>query len=209
MSLLDRTESLPRHDDESLARHDDTIDLTRPDDDLAADHDLRHDDDRHDVDETPAAERSDRTADHRERRPARPRSGRRPVRGMRIRRVRIASVAKVASVFSILGYLSTMATLVVVWNVALHLGFVSSIEDGIASALGLPAYDVVGQALFNVLLVAFGVLALVGLLITVLLAIVYNASCMLFGGIAVETGPLRRGHRVFSLRHRRFVTVRR
>ena len=43
---------------------------------------------------------------------------------------------------------------------------------------------------------------------TILLAAVYNASCAVFGGLAVETGPLQRRRRVFSLRHRGFVTIR-
>ncbi|MGK2929871.1 MAG: DUF3566 domain-containing protein [Acidimicrobiales bacterium] len=128
--------------------------------------------------------------------------------GMRIRRIRLKSVMKIASVFFVLGYLVTMATLVVIWNVTQRLGFVADFEETMMTSLGLDTFEVVGQDLFDVAVVGFGVLFAMGLVITVLLTIVYNATCALLGGLAVETGSLRRPKRVFSLRHRRFITVR-
>ena len=201
MSILDRTDSAPERDE--------TIDLTPTEvtdpDSASEPTSVRLHDDGTETSAPPDGDRNRHlhavtVHDHR--------SGRPPVRGLRIRRIRLWSVAKIAAVFYLLGYLATMATLVVVWNLALHLGFISTIEDAIASSLGLDSYQVVGQVLFNLFLVGVGVLALLGLIVTVLLAVVYNASCALFGGVALETAPLRRPRRVFSLRHRRFVTVR-
>ena len=179
MSILDRTGSAPERDDAVDLEPTEVIDL-RPDR------------------EPPRSRPANGHTHHRAS----------TVRGLRVQRVRLWSVAKIAAVFYLLGYLATMATLVVVWNVALHLGFISTIEDAIASSLGLDSYQVVGQVLFNLFLVGLGALALLGLVVTLLLAVVYNASCALFGGVALETAPLRRARRVFSLRHRRFVTVR-
>lgn len=129
-------------------------------------------------------------------------------KGMRIRRIRLLSVLKIATVFFVLGYLVTLASLVVVWNVAQRLGFVESVEDTLVTSLGLDTFEVVGQELFDLAVVGFGLLFAMGLVITLLLTIVYNATCALMGGLAVETGSLRRPKRVFSLRHRRFITVR-
>lgn len=132
----------------------------------------------------------------------------RGVEGMRIRRIRITSVMKVASVFFVLGYLVTLATIVVVWNVVQQLGFVEDIEETAVRSLGLESFDIVGQELFELAVAVFGVLFAMGLVISVLLTIVYNATGAVLGGLAVETGSLRRPRRVFSLRHRRFITVR-
>lgn len=129
-------------------------------------------------------------------------------RGMRIRRVRIKSVAKLSSVFFLLGYLVTMGTLVALWNVGQRLGFVTDFEDLVETSLGLESFDVTGADLFELAALSFGIVFAIGLVATVLLAIVYNAACTLLGGLAIETAPLRRPHKVFSLRHRRFIDVR-
>ena len=132
----------------------------------------------------------------------------RTARGLRIRRLRMKSVMKLASVFFVLGYLVTLGTLVVLWNVAQRLGYVTDIEDLVETSLGLDRFDVVGQELFDLAVVALGIAFAIGLVIAILLALVYNAACGLFGGLAVETEPLRRPRKVFSLRHRRFIDVR-
>lgn len=129
-------------------------------------------------------------------------------KGLRIRRIRLKSVMKIASVFFVLGYLVTMATLVVIWNVAQRLGFIADVEETLVTSLGLDTFEVVGRDLFDLAVVGFGLLFAMGLVIAVLLTIVYNATCALLGGLAVETGSLRRPKRVFSLRQRRFITVR-
>lgn len=129
-------------------------------------------------------------------------------RGMRIRRVRLGSVATLASVFFLLGYLVTMGTLVVLWNVGQRLGFVTDFEDLVETSLGLDDFDVTGAELFDLAAVSLGVVFAIGLVATVLLAIVYNAAGALLGGLAVETGPLRRPRKVLSLRHRRFIDIR-
>lgn len=135
-------------------------------------------------------------------------SGRMPLRGMRIRRVRLGSVAVVAAVFWVLGYLVTVGTLVALWNVAQSLGFVADVEDALVTSLGLDAFQIDGASLFTVVSIGAAIIAAIGWLLTVLLAAVYNATCALFGGVAVETGPLQRRRRVLSLRHRGLVTVR-
>ena len=127
---------------------------------------------------------------------------------MRIKRLRIKSVIKLASVFFVLGYAVVMATLVIMWNAAQRLGFVVDLEDLVETSLGVDSFDVVGADLFDLAVIAVGIVFAMGLVITVLLAVVYNAACHLFGGLAVETGPLRRARRVFSLRHRGFIDVR-
>jgi hypothetical protein len=135
-------------------------------------------------------------------------SGRMPWRGMRIRRVRLASVAKLSFVFWLLAFGVLLGTTVVVWNVARAFGFIEEIESTVITSLGIDAFEIDGGALFGVVAAAIGFVAVLGWLMTILLAAVYNASCAVFGGLAVETGPLQRRKRVFSLRHRGFVTIR-
>lgn len=135
-------------------------------------------------------------------------SGRMPVRGMRVQRVRLASVAQIAAVFFTLGFVVVLGTLVVLWNVAQTTGFVADLEETITTSLGLDAFEIDGGALFGVVAVGVGGLAVFGWVLTILLAGVYNATCAAFGGLAMETAPLQRRRRVFSLRHRRFVTIR-
>lgn len=197
MSILDRPlTAAPTADREDLV-----VDISgRPDHDGGADGDdhreVDHDVDHHDVDRHDDAERS---PFHQ------PPAG---VRGMRIRRVRLRSVAKIASVFFVLGYITVVGTLVAIWHAALAFGFVETIEETVTTSLGLETFSLDGQALFDLVVIGAGVLAVLGLVLTVLLAFVYNAACAVFGGLAVETGPLKRRRRVFSLRDRRFITIR-
>lgn len=135
-------------------------------------------------------------------------SGRIPWRGMRIRRVRLLSVAKLSFVFWALAFAVLLGTTVVVWNVARAFGFISGVEEAVVSALGIDAFQIDGGALFGIVAAGIGFLTVLGWVMTILLAAVYNASCAVFGGLAVETGPLQRRKRVFSLRHRGFVTIR-
>jgi hypothetical protein len=135
-------------------------------------------------------------------------SGRLPWRGMRIRRVRLTSVATLAAIFWALAFAILLGSALLVWNVARAFGFISEIEEVVVTSLGLDAFEIDGGALFGIAAVATAFLTTLGWFMTVLMAAVYNASCAVFGGLAVETGPLRRRHRVFSLRHRRFVTIR-
>lgn len=135
-------------------------------------------------------------------------SGRIPWRGMRIRRVRLLSVAKLSFVFWLLAFGVLLGTTVVVWNVARAFGFIGDMENAVVSALGIDAFEIDGGALFGIVAAVVGFLTVLGWVMTILLAAVYNASCAVFGGLAVETGPLKRRKRVFSLRHGGFVTIR-
>lgn len=135
-------------------------------------------------------------------------SGRIPWRGMRIRRVRLLSVAKLSFVFWLLAFGVLLGTTVVVWNVARAFGFIGDMENAVVSALGIEAFEIDGGALFGIVAAVVGFLTVLGWVMTILLAAVYNASCAVFGGLAVETGPLKRRKRVFSLRHGGFVTIR-
>ena len=135
-------------------------------------------------------------------------SGRMPWRGMRIRRVRLVSVAKLSFVFWLLAFGVLLGTTVVVWNVARAFGFIGEIESTVVTSLGIETFEIDGGALFGIAAAAIAFLTVLGWLMTILLAAVYNASCAVFGGLAVETGPLQRRKRVFSLRHRGFVTIR-
>ena len=135
------------------------------------------------------------------RRPAQP--------GLRIRRVRLRSVATIATVFFSLGYVTVVGTSVAIWNVAVALGFVDTLEATVTDALGLQErFTLVGEDLFSLVAVGAGLVMAFGLVLTILLALVYNVASAAFGGLAIELGPLRRPHRVFSLRQRRFITVR-
>lgn len=136
-----------------------------------------------------------------------PRRGLVRIRGMRVRRIRVGSVAKVAAVFFAIGYLAVLASAVLAWNLANQLGLVSNVEEMVVTSLGVDTFEVAGAALFEVFATVSGVLALFGYVVTVLLVLIYNAATTVLGGVALETGPLRRPRRVFSLRHRRFVTV--
>lgn len=129
-------------------------------------------------------------------------------RGMRIQRVRLGSVATLALVFWLLASVVLLGTVAVVWNVARAFGFISEIEEVVVTSLGLDSFDIDGGALFGIAAAATAFLCTLGWMLTVLMAAVYNASCAVFGGLAVETGPLQRRRRVFSLRHRGFVTIR-
>lgn len=193
----------PLHADDDGSSTEETIDLTRSDDTRS--------DDTATIDEAPAtASRHDRPADDRpthgpvEIDP----SGRLPWRGMRVRRVRLASVAKLSFVFWLLAFAVLLGTTVLVWNIARAFGFVSEIETAIVTSLGIDAFEIDGGALFGIAAAVVAFLTVLGWVMTVLLAAVYNASCAVFGGLAVETGPLQRRKRVFSLRHRGFVTIR-
>lgn len=135
-------------------------------------------------------------------------TGRIPWRGMRIRRLRLTSVATLSAIFWALAFAVLLGSAVVVWNVARAFGFVTEIEDVVVTTLGLDAFEIDGSALFGIAAAATAFLTVLGWVMTVLMAAVYNASCAVFGGLAVETGPLQRRHRVFSLRHRGFVTIR-
>lgn len=135
-------------------------------------------------------------------------SGRIPWRGMRIRRVRLGSVATLSAIFWALAFAVLLGSAVLVWNLARAFGFVTEIEDVVVTTFGLDSFAIDGSALFGIAAAATAFLTVLGWVMTVLMAAVYNASCAVFGGLAVETGPLQRRHRVFSLRHRRFVTIR-
>lgn len=162
----------------------------------------------------PAAPATEASAGDREARPhrttkepARPlvAAGRAPSRGMCIRRVRLGSIAVLAAVFWTLGFLVTVGTLVALWNVAHALGVVTEIEDVLITSLGLEGFQIDGDGLFTVVSMGAASIAAIGWLLTVLLAAVYNATSAVFGGLAVETGPLERHERVVSLR--RFFTI--
>lgn len=135
-------------------------------------------------------------------------SGRIAWRGMRIRRVRLLSVAKLSLIFWLLAFGVLLGTTVVVWNVARAFGFIGEIESTVVTSLGIDAFEIDGGALFGIAAATVAFLTVLGWLMTILLAAVYNATCAVFGGLAVETGPLQRRTRVFSLRHRSFVTIR-
>lgn len=135
-------------------------------------------------------------------------SGRIPWRGMRIRRVRLQSVAKLSFVFWLLAFGVLLGTTVLVWNVARAFGFIGELENAVVSSLGIDAFQIDGGALFGIAAAVVAFMTVLGWVMTILLAAVYNASCAVFGGLAVETGPLKRRKRVFSLRHRSFVTIR-
>ena len=120
-----------------------------------------------------------------------------PLRGMRLGRLRIRSVAKIAAVFLLLGYVVTLATSVAVWSVLQRLGFVGDLESLIVSSLGVESFDIVGRDLFDLVVLGAGVVFAMGYVVLLLLTIVYNAACVLFGGLAFETVPVRgwRRHR--------------
>jgi hypothetical protein len=135
-------------------------------------------------------------------------SGRLPWRGMRIRRVRLLSVAQLSFVLWALAFAVLLGTAVVIWNVALAFGLIDELETAVVSSLGIDDFQVDGGALFGVVAVVAAFVCVLGWVMTILLAAVYNASCAVFGGLAIETGPLQRRKRVFSLRHGGFVTIR-
>ena len=135
-------------------------------------------------------------------------SGRIPWRGMRIRRVRLTSVAKLSFIFWLLAFAVLLGTTVLVWNVARAFGFIGEMENAVVTSLGIDAFQIDGGALFGIAAAVVAFMTFLGWVMTILLAAVYNASCAVFGGLAVETGPLKRRKRVFSLRHRGFVTIR-
>jgi hypothetical protein len=134
-------------------------------------------------------------------------SGRIAYRGMRIRRVRLKSVAKLSFVFWLLAFAVIIGTVVTLWNVARALGLVESFEETMVTSLGLETFEIDGSGIFGVVLGGTAILCVLGWLGTIAMAAVYNAACGVLGGLAVETGPLQRRRRVFSWRHRGFVTV--
>jgi Transmembrane domain of unknown function (DUF3566) len=182
------------------------LDSTRTTPDKLADH--QHDEidlTRHDADHAPRHVRDDRP----EHGPVQiDPSGRIDWRGMRIRRVRLLSVAKLSFIFWALAFAVLLGTTVVVWSAARAFGFITDIEESVVSALGIDAFQIDGGALFGIAAAVIAFLTVLGWVMTILLAAVYNASCAVFGGLAVETGPLKRRKRVFSLRHGGFVTIR-
>lgn len=134
-------------------------------------------------------------------------SGRIAFRGMRIRRVRLKSVAKISFIFWLLAFAVFLGTVVAVWNIAQAFGYVESFEETMITSLGLETFEIDGGGMFGVVATGLALLCTLGWLTTLALAAVYNAACGVLGGLAVETGPLQRRRRVFSWRHRRFVTI--
>lgn len=201
MTLLDEARK-------ALVSRPDTevIDLTehrRPHDD-AADPDPRHQPDHEPERLQPEPDRDDVTwVGHHRIEP----NGRIPYRGMRIRRVRLRSLAQIALIFWLLAFAVLLGTVVVVWNVAHAFGFIESFEETMVTALGLEAFEIDGGQGFRLVAATLAVVCGLGWLGTVAMAAVYNAACGVFGGLAVETGPVQRRRRVFSWRHRGFVTV--
>ncbi|MDE0803448.1 MAG: DUF3566 domain-containing protein [Acidimicrobiales bacterium] len=154
----------------------------------------------------PRDDSDDDAASSRETTQRRPRAPRMPP-GVRVRRVRLGSVAKIAAVFSTVGAAAVLGALAAFWAVVQQLGIVDDIERLAVQSLGLETFTVDGQRLFE--LSAIGVAGIFGMgfVITLLLTLVYNASCSLFGGVALEFGPLRHRKRVFSPKHRRFISL--
>lgn len=133
--------------------------------------------------------------------------GRVRFRGMRIRRVRLKSVAKISLLFWLLAFAVLLGTVVAVWNVAQTFGYVDSFEETMITSLGLDSFEIDGGGMFGVVAIGIAALCVLGWLTTLALAAVYNAAGGVLGGLAVETGPLQRRRRVFSWRHRGFITV--
>lgn len=153
-----------------------------------------------------AARREDRpirTADGRLIEPG----GRIAFRGMRIRRIRLKSVAKISFVFWLLAFGVLLGTVVTVWNAAQAFGFVESFEETMVTSLGLESFEIDGGGVFGIVATGIAGLCVLGWLTTLALTAVYNAACGVLGGLAVETGPLHRRRRVFSWRHRGFITI--
>lgn len=123
--------------------------------------------------------------------PARAEQRRRQVRGLQLRRVRLRSVLKVGIVFFAVAYAALVGASVLLWNGAQRLGVIGSAEGAITNALGSDSFAISGQTLFDMVTIGAGVVCVLGLVITLLLAVVYNVTGMLFGGLAFETAPLR------------------
>ena len=136
----------------------------------------------------------------------RPRPSRMPP-GVRVRRVRIGSIANIAAVFFTVGAAAVLGALVAFWTVVQQLVIVDDIERLAIQSLGLDSFAIDGQRLFELSAIVVAALFGMGFVITLLLTLVYNAACSFFGGVALEFAPLRRRKRVFSPRHRRFVSV--
>lgn len=123
-------------------------------------------------------------------RPDRTSTRRRATRGIQLSRVRISSVVKVSLVFFVVAYGSLVGTAVMLWNLAQRLGLVGSVESSFNSALGTDTFAITGDALFGAVAIGIAALCLLGLIVTVLLALVYNVTGMLFGGLAFDAKPL-------------------
>lgn len=121
---------------------------------------------------------------------------------LRFGRVRVLSLAKIATVFSVVGFLVMVGSVTLLWNVLIRLGLVASAEDSISTALGLDDFAIAGGDWFWLLVAGSGALFLFLLLMVVLLALVYNATCALVGGVAIEARPVRRPSFVQRLRRR-------
>lgn len=141
--------------------------------------------------ELPAEARSDTAAE-----PVAP--ARRPIRGIQLRRVRIRSVVKVSLVFFVVAYGSLLGTAIVLWNAARRLGFVGSVESSFNSALGTDTFALAGDTMFDAVAIGIGALCILGLIVSILLALVYNVTGMLFGGLAFEATPFNPGRRRIS-----------
>lgn len=188
MSVLDATILHPFRDTENEADESETLDLRGEI--------IR-------LDRQPAAEPERESSARRTARRERPRLP----DGVRIQRIRLGGAAMIAAVFSVVGYLVVLGTLVTCWNVVQRLGFVSDLEEAAITSLGLESFAVDGQQLFELSAVVLGAAFALVFVMLVLLSLVFNAACALFGGVALEVGPLRRTRRVFSPRHRRFISV--
>jgi hypothetical protein len=117
----------------------------------------------------------------RERRAARRLQARRV--GRIVRHVDPWSVLKVTLLLNLCAFVVITLAGVMLWSVAMNLGVISDVEDFIRSAFALQSFAFDGDLIFRMAVLVGLALVVVGILLAVLAAVVFNLVSDLVGGI--------------------------
>lgn len=119
----------------------------------------------------------------------RPRQKVRVVRGVRsrrlVRRIDVWTVLKVSFVFYLLALVVLVVAGIIVWNVAVAFGFITTIEKSVRTLFSLKSFTLHPGPTLAYLTAIGGVLSIVGVIVNVLAAVTYNLISDVVGGLQV------------------------
>lgn len=100
-----------------------------------------------------------------------------------VRHLDVWSIAKVAAIFVACGYVGGLISGFLLWQAADRVGTIDGIEGFIESSAAYDSFEILGDVVFRVAVVAGLALALMTLAIVVLAALLFNLVSDLTGGI--------------------------
>lgn len=119
----------------------------------------------------------------------RPRQKVRVVRGVRsrrlVRRIDVWTVLKVSFIFYLLALVVLVVAGIIVWNVAVAFGFITTIEKSVRTLFSLKSFTLHPGPTLAYFTAIGGVLSIVGVIVNVLAAVTYNLISDVVGGVQV------------------------